>query len=173
MYLMVSHIPVYVQGDRLFIDVSWQCDLLLARDWLARPFGELTLLCPSLPMDGVEKNITQLVPIGRDDGIRVVPSFDLRCRARQFWTTQRHQWNADVQRELASAKVVHCSAADVFRPMWYLAHSAAVRSRVTTVLVGPDMDPHLTQPPSFRGRAYCGVFDYLMKRAANNADSNT
>ena len=35
MYLMVTHIPVYVDGERYLIDMSWQRDLMLARDWLA------------------------------------------------------------------------------------------------------------------------------------------
>jgi len=170
LYLLVIHIPVYVEGNRTFTDISWQRDLLLARDWLAPPFGQLTLLSPSLPLVAADGRSDHLVPIGGQDGIRVVPSFDLRCRIRQFWSSQRRQWMADVRREMKSAKIVHCSAVDVFRPLWYLALMAAVKSHVPTVLVGPDMDPHLTEARNLEGRLACVAFDQLMKRAARRAD---
>src|SRR5262252_9449601 len=121
MYLLVIHIPVFVEGNRTFTDISWQRDVLLARDWLAPPFGQLTLLCPSLPVQEVNETTLKLVPIGEQDDVRGVPSFDLRCRTRQFWVKERRQWMNDVRRELRSARVIHCSAGDVFRPLWYLA----------------------------------------------------
>jgi glycosyltransferase involved in cell wall biosynthesis len=159
-----------VDGQQTFADANWQRDVLLARDWLAAPFGTITLLCPSLPLSDAARTAWQLVPIGGPDRVRVVPSFDLRCRARQFWAVQRHQWMCDVRRELCAARIVHCSAADVFRPLWYLAHRAAVEAGKTTVLVGPDMDPHLILPRSMRGRLQCLAFDYMMKRAMRRAD---
>jgi glycosyltransferase involved in cell wall biosynthesis len=169
-YLLPIHIPVYVDGSQTFTDVSWQRDLILARDWLAPPFGQLTLLSPSLPLVAADCRSDHLVPIGGQDGLRVVPSFDLRCRIRHFWSSQRHQWMADVRRELKSAKIVHCSAVDVFRPIWYLALMAAVKSHVPTVLVGPDMDPHLTEAGNLKGRLVCAAFDQLFKRSASRAD---
>jgi glycosyltransferase involved in cell wall biosynthesis len=170
MYLIVTHIPVYLQGRRYYADVSWQRSLALARDWLARPFGDFTLLSPSLPLSAVNPAVMKLVPIGENDGIRVVPSFDLRCRARQFWVHQRQQWVADVRKELAKAKVLHVSASDVFRPLAFLAHAAGVRSDVTTVLVGPDMDPHATLPPNLKGKLACAAFDLFMHRAMRHSD---
>jgi glycosyltransferase involved in cell wall biosynthesis len=169
LYLLATHIPVYVEGNRTFTDINWQRDLLLARDWLAPPFGQLTLLCPSLPLAAADGRSDHLVPIGGQDGVRVVPSFDLRCRIRHFWSNQRHQWMADVRRELKSAKIVHCSAVGVFQPLWYLTLMAAVKSHVPTVLVGPDMDPHLTEARNLEGRLVCATFDQLMKRAARRA----
>lgn len=170
MYLLATHIPVYVDGGRTFTEISWQRDILLARDWLAPPFGQLTLLCPSLPLNASDGKTPPLVPIGEQDGVRVIPSFDLRCRARQFWLVQRRQWMADVRHELHSAKVIHCSASDVFRPLWYLAHMAGVKSHATTVLVAPDSDPHLIQLGNLKGQLVCMVFDQLLKHAAQNAD---
>jgi glycosyltransferase involved in cell wall biosynthesis len=170
LYLLAIHIPVYVDGNRTFTDINWQRDLLLARDWLAPPFGQLTLLCPSLPLAAADGRSDHLVPVGGEDGVRVVPSFDLRCRIRHFWSNQRRQWMTDVRRELKSARIVHCSAVDVFRPLWYLALMAAVKSHVPTVLVGPDMDPHLTEARNLEGRLVCAAFDQLMKRAARRAD---
>lgn len=171
MYLIVIHIPVYVDGDRYYAESSWQRDLLLARDWLAPAFGGLSLLCPSLPIDCQKSHGQQLTPVGYDDGITVIPSFDYRCRTRSFWSKARKQWLADLRRHLATAQVVHTSMIpDAFRPLGFLAHRAAVKAGVTTVLVGPDMDPHLTVPPGTKGRLVCFIFDLLMRWASRRAD---
>ena len=85
MYLLATHIPIHTDGTRHYTDISWQRDLILARDWLARPYGGLTLIAPSLPIHSTTEQGMGLVPIGLDDGIRVVSSFDGRSRARQFW----------------------------------------------------------------------------------------
>ena len=100
MYLIATHIPIHTDGTRHYTDISWQRDLILTRDWLARPYGGLTLIAPSRPLQSTDTQGMALVPIGVDDGIRVVPSFDTRCRARQFWLHDRHVWNADVRRVL-------------------------------------------------------------------------
>jgi glycosyltransferase involved in cell wall biosynthesis len=167
MYVIATHIPIYVDGDRYYTDVSWQRDLVLARDWLARPFGRLKLLAPSLPIDVGDPRVMQLLPIGRDDGILVAPSFDLRCRTREFWLSQRRRWVDDVRQALDKADVIHTSASDIYRPLAFLAHSTAARSDVTTVFVGPDSDPHVLMP---EGRLYCMIFDQFMQRAVRQAD---
>lgn len=84
MYVITTQIPVFVDGNRYFTDVNWQLDLILTRDWLACHFGGLTVLSPSLPMNAIDSKAMRIVPIGHDDGIRVIPSFDKRCRARDF-----------------------------------------------------------------------------------------
>lgn len=165
MYLIATHIPIHTDGTFHYIDISWQRDLILARDWLARAYGGLTLIAPSVPLNAVSKEGMALVPIGLDDGIRVVPSFDSRGRARQFWLRDRHIWNADIRRELTNASVFHTSACDVFRPFTFMAHSAAVRAGVPSVFVGPDMDVHAILPNDFKGRLHGLVYDYWTKRA--------
>lgn len=170
MYLMTTHIPVYSAGDRWYTDVSWQADLLLARDWLARPFGGLTLLAPWQPVSSLGKDVMALKEIGRGDGIQVRPSFDSRCRAREFWAVHRRRWMQDLHNALPGAAVIHVSASDVFRPLAFLALEAGVSSNAATVLVGPDMDPHATVEANLRGRLYCMAFDLLMARALRAAD---
>ena len=169
MYLIATHIPIHTDGTRHYTDISWQRDLILTRDWLARPYGGLTLIAPSRPLQSTDTQGMALVPIGVDDGIRVVPSFDTRGRARQFWLHDRHVWNADVRRELAGARVFHTAACDVFRPFTFMAHSAAVRAGVPTVFVGPDMDFHVTLPRTLQGRLQCAVFDRWTQRALQRA----
>ena len=169
MYLIATHIPVHTDGTRHYTDISWQRDLILTRDWLARPYGGLTVLAPSLPLQSNSQENMALVPIGVDDGIRVVPSFDARGRARRFWLRDRHVWNADVRRELVGARMFHTAACDVFRPFTFMAHSAAVRAGVPTVFVGPDMDLHVTLPRTLQGRLQCAVFDRWTRQALQRA----
>ena len=169
MYLMTTHIPIHTDGDRYHVDVSWQRDLILTRDWLARAYGGLTLVAPSLPITAKDEASMSLVPLGLDDGIRVVPSFDARGRARRFWLHDRHVWAADVARELAGARIFHTAACDVFKPVSFMAHSAAVRAGVPTVFVGPDMDVHVTLPHTLRGRLQCALFDRWAANALRHA----
>lgn len=170
MYVITSHIPVYVDHDRYFTDVNWQHDLMLTRDWLARDFRGLTLLSPSLPLCDCASESMRIVPIGHDDGIRVIPSFNSRCRTRDFWVKQKYQWKSDVQRTLATARVIHNSAVEAFRPIWYLAQNEACRVNVTTVLVGPDTDPHAISTGSLQDKLDCFAFDAMMRRAVTTAD---
>jgi glycosyltransferase involved in cell wall biosynthesis len=171
MYVLATHIPVYVDGEAFFTDASWLADVLLARDWLARAFGGLVLVAPSLPLRDYDGSALRLEEIGGEDGICVVPSFDHRCRAREFWLRQRRQWVADLRRELRGARVLHSSASgDLYRPLAFIAHRAGVRAGVTTVFVGPDMDLHVSLGRGSRARAYCALFDMLMRDAMASAD---
>lgn len=169
MYLLIIHIPVFKDGNRYFTDINWKRDLMLGRDWLARPFGELVLLSPSLPMSEVDEKVMSLAPIGHVDGIRVVPSFDPRCRTRHFWLKQRKQWMVDLRREIPLADVVHAGANNVLQPLGFLAHDVAVKSGVTTVFIGPDMDPHVTQL-GVKNQLLCLAFDYFMRCSVRSAD---
>ncbi|MGB3223849.1 MAG: hypothetical protein WBB23_13685, partial [Desulforhopalus sp.] len=169
-YLLVIHIPVFVGGNCCYTDINWQRDLILARDWLACPFEKLVLLAPSMPIGEVNKNqILSLVPIGHTDSIRVVPSFDPRCRTRHFWLKQRKQWIADLRREISLADVVHAGAGNVLQPLGFFAHQLAVNSGVTTVFFGPDMDPHVTQL-GVKNKFLCSIFDLFMRRSIHSAD---
>ncbi|MFZ1908749.1 MAG: glycosyltransferase [Burkholderiales bacterium] len=170
MYLLAIHIPIYVEGPRRFVAFDWQRDLLLTRDWLGKAFGGLTLLAPSLPLAAADAAVMQLAPIGLDDGIRVVPSFDLRCRAREFWRKQRHQWTGDVARELRAATVMQAAMTNIYRPLAYLAHREGVRAGVPTVFLGPDMDVHARFGGTLKGRIYCFIYDRIMRRAGRSAD---
>jgi glycosyltransferase involved in cell wall biosynthesis len=169
-YLLTIHIPIYVEEARYFVAFDWQRDLLLTRDWLGRAFGGLTLLAPSLPLSAVDAAVMQVAPIGLDDGIRVVPSFDLRCRAREFWRKQRHEWLSDVRRELRQARVIQAAMTNIYRPLAFMAHREGVRAGVPTVFLGPDMDVHARFGSTLRGRFYCMIYDQIMRRAGRSAD---
>jgi len=168
-YLLVTHIPVYSDGNRYFTDISWQRDVVLARDWLAPSFGGLKLLAPTLPFAAHDEHALRLESIGNGDGISVVSSFDPRCRAREFWLRERTQWTSDVKRALQGASVIHTTASDIYLPLAFLAHNEGIRARTPTVFVGPDMDPHATMGRGLKSRIYCMVFDQFMRHALATA----
>jgi len=169
MYLIATHIPIHTDGTRHYTDISWQRDLILARDWLAGPYGGLGVIAPSLPLQAGDEQGMVLVPIGLDDGIRVYPSFHARNSARQFWLRDRHEWRADVRRALADTRVFHTSACDVYKPMAFMAHSAAARAGLPTIFFGPDIDAHSTLPNTLKGRVLCEVNDRWNQRALGQA----
>jgi glycosyltransferase involved in cell wall biosynthesis len=169
MYLIATHIPIHTDGTRHYTDISWQRDLILARDWLARPYGGLGVIAPALPLQAGDEQGMVLVPIGLGDGIRVFPSFPARNSARQFWLRDRHEWNADVHRALAGTRVFHTSACDVYKPMAFMAQSTAVRVGLPTIFVGPDIDAHSTLPHTVKGRVHCAVYDRWTQRALGQA----
>ncbi len=176
MYLLVTHIPIFTDGPRAYLHNGWLRDVLLARDWLAPPFGQLTLLAPWRPAEGASGQLDQ---VDAASGIDVVPVFDDRCRTTQFWRTERKRWLGTVSQYLPRADVLHASMDDMYRPMSQLAFAAACRGGVATVFVGPDMDLHAMwedemrrQPwrKRVRMRLYLAAFDSALRRHLPRAD---
>ena len=137
MYLLAIHIPVFLDGPHQFLEDDWMRDVFLARDWLAPYFGGLTLLSPWRP---VETRTAKLQPLRVDDGVRVVPWLDDRCRSLEFWRHQRRPAREIVKELLLKSQVFHTVMDDLYRPMCQLAFAVAVKSGVPTVLYGPDVD---------------------------------
>ena len=92
MYLLATHIPIHTDGTRHFTDISWQRDLILARDWLARPYGGLTLIAPSLPVYSTTEQGMGLVPIGLDDAGCVTFLRSMPAAVRVISSTSRNDF---------------------------------------------------------------------------------
>lgn len=138
MYLMATHIPVYVDGDKLLVDDSWYSDLALARDFFAPKLGTVTLIAPTRPVaDAGSAKLHEMT--GADEGLRVVPSIDERTRTRH-WPAASAQWKRDLEPLVREAAVVHASVDDPFRAMQLSALRAAFHAKRPTVLIGFDMD---------------------------------
>lgn len=175
MYLLASHIPVYSHGEAYLVADGWYRDLVLARDWLAAPFGgRMTLVAPSRP---VAPDCGRLERVGPEVGIEVVAGMDDRCRARTFWLSERKRWSAAVAPLLQEAVILHTAITDLYRPVQQLAFEAAVRAGVPTVLVGPDMDPHEVLragggAPARRAwvKLYLAAFDRVYRHELRLAD---
>jgi glycosyltransferase involved in cell wall biosynthesis len=174
MYLVATHIPMFTDGPRLFLEQDWLRDVLLARDWLAAPFGELVLVAPFRP---VAQGQARLERLDDQPGIAAVPALDLRCRAREFWRTGRRQWMSAVRERLPSASVVHTGMDDLYRPMAQLAFRAAWRAGVPTVFYGPDGDPHElvgtkadAEIRRAQNRLYVACYDWALASHLRRAD---
>ncbi|MEM9177723.1 MAG: glycosyltransferase [Myxococcota bacterium] len=145
MYLMGTHIPIYVEGDRTWVDNSWYSDLDLQRNFFSERFGPVRVLGPSLPRE--EAGEILLTEVTSDDPtLSLHPSFDARTRIREYWPAARDRWRADLAPLLAEAEVVHASVDDPFLPMQLETTRAGIAAGRTTVLVGFDMDVWETLP---------------------------
>ena len=141
---------------------------MLARDWLAAPLGQLKLVSPSMPLGARASDVMAVERIDNIPGITALPSIDARVSARKFWLHQRRTWLRDVNHALDGATVLHTADWDIFKPITFMAHAAAVSRRIPTVFIGPDMDPHVTLPRSLRNRVYLAAFDRFVRRAARD-----
>ncbi|MDC1288131.1 glycosyltransferase [Gammaproteobacteria bacterium] len=139
MYLIGTHIPIYTDGDRNFLEDSWYSDVALARRYFAPHFGEIKLIGPSLPCELAECERMQEITADMD-GLSVHPSIDKRTQIRAFWPTAFRQWQRDLAPLLEEASVVHASIDDPFRPMQLATMRSAIRAKKATVLIGFDMD---------------------------------
>jgi glycosyltransferase involved in cell wall biosynthesis len=134
MYLVAIHVPIYLDGSHPRITTEWLRELVLLRDSLQGKFDPLTVVAPSLPAD--DGSIDQILETpGTDAGIELVPSFDLRCRARHYWGHERGRWLKDVSALVARADVVHAGLDDVFRPISYDGFREGLRQNRATIFV--------------------------------------
>jgi glycosyltransferase involved in cell wall biosynthesis len=94
----------------------------------------MVLVAPSLPCASSTQQI--LEPISaKSDGIRPVPSFDLRCRSRAYWLRERRRWLKDLRPWIARSQMVHAGLDDVYRTIMYDGFREAVRQGRPTVFV--------------------------------------
>jgi glycosyltransferase involved in cell wall biosynthesis len=178
MYLIPIHVPIYTAGDRRLITTDWRRSLVLLRDSLRGRFGPIHVLAPSLPADGqlTEQVIEEVTE--EQDGIRLIPSFDLRCRARHYWLRERRRWLAQLREKLARADVVHTCLQDVYRPFCYSGFLEATRSGRPTVFVQDgdvvlqvrDLNAGANIPAAAKGKAYSLIYERLCRHAVRLAD---
>jgi glycosyltransferase involved in cell wall biosynthesis len=178
MYLIPIHVPIYTSGDRRLVTTEWARSLALLRDSLEDRFGPLHVLAPSLPADShiVDQTTEELTE--EQDGIRLIPSFDLRCRARQYWIRERRGWCSLLREKVAKADVVHTGLDDVYRPISYAGFLEANRARRPTVFVQDTdivlqmQELRVSAGPRAKaiGRGYGWIYERLCRHAVRRAD---
>ncbi|MEZ5978124.1 MAG: glycosyltransferase [Planctomycetota bacterium] len=133
MYLVPIVAPIYADGERRLVTTDWKRALELLRDSFDGRFGEFVVLAPGADPATAAGVLEEVEP--SRDGIELVPSIPASLRAREFWTSGRKRWCADVERLLARADVVHAGANDLFKPVMTIAWRAAADRGVPTVFV--------------------------------------
>jgi glycosyltransferase involved in cell wall biosynthesis len=176
MYLLATHIPIYLDGTRTYVDDSWWSDLELARRFFVEPFGTIHVIGPQLPRTAAEASqMREIVP---GDEIVLHPSIDANVRMRQYWPAASRQWARDLAPLVQQARVVHASVDDPFRPMQLAAIRAGIKANKTTVLIGFDMDVwdllpvQLEKLPNLQGKLHIARtlgMDLWMRYCARNA----
>jgi glycosyltransferase involved in cell wall biosynthesis len=135
MYLVPIHVPIYTDGDRKLVTTEWLRALELLRDSLAGRFGQIVVVAPSLPANSASID-QMLVDVTDSAGdISLVPGFDSRCRARQFWLQHRAPWKAIVAGLVKSADVVHGALDDLYRPIAFEGFRAGLRLGKPTLFI--------------------------------------
>ena len=135
MYLIISHVPIYVDGDKTLIDTDWKQGLTLLSRSLEGRLGPLYVLSPMLSGTTARDNQVRVVVTPENDNFRLIPSFDNRCRARRFWAIERKRWLKDIDRFIQDAAVVHSGLDDVYKPLSYLGHLKASKAGIPTIYV--------------------------------------
>jgi glycosyltransferase involved in cell wall biosynthesis len=115
MYLLPIHVPVYLDGERVFVTTEWKRSLVLLRDSLKGKLGPIVVMAPSLPASGAAAQ--SLEEMNATSGIEVRGGLDGRCRARQYWLHERTRWRHNLREAMRTARVVHGGLDDVFRPI--------------------------------------------------------
>lgn len=139
MYLVTTHIPIFVEGERLFVDDSWYADLVLARDYFAPVFGDVMVQGPTLPREAAGDAKVHEVSKTNGDGLAFNPSVAADTRTRQ-WPEAAKRWRADIDTLADRVRVVHASVDDPFKSMQLAGLRAGLDHNKPTVLIGFDMD---------------------------------
>jgi len=151
------------------VTTEWKRSLVLLRDSVLPHFQEIAVIAPSLPCENSTQQVLESISV-ESDGIRPIPSFDLRCRARVYWLKRRRQWLRDLKPWIAQAQVVHAGLDDIFRPIMFDGFLEAVRQGKPTVfvqdtdIVGQAMETGAGQPLVKRSclNAYATVYRRLV-----------
>ncbi|MBN1472910.1 MAG: glycosyltransferase [Syntrophaceae bacterium] len=177
MYLLVTHIPIYLRGKEKLIDSDWKRSLLLLRDSLEDRLGQVCILAPGLPDEIVPA--TQIrEPLGeKEDGILLMPSIDSRCRAREFWLRERFRWISDIKDLLPGATIVHSALDDVYKPLSYTGHIEAIKAGKPTVYVQDgdivqrvrDLNKFKPAVTKIRSMVYARIYEYLNRHGIKYA----
>ncbi|HEY1922825.1 MAG TPA: glycosyltransferase, partial [Tepidisphaeraceae bacterium] len=178
MYLVPIQVPIYLDGDRKLVTTEWHRSLLLLRDSFAGQYGDIVVAAPSLPAKVASTEQALIDVPANADGLRLFPSFDKRCRARQFWLSERARWKADLSSLAGDAEVVHAGVDDVYRPIAFEGFRAGLRFGKPTVFV-QDTDNVVQQRELFANHgtiqrakvgAYVRIYERMCRWGVARAD---
>jgi glycosyltransferase involved in cell wall biosynthesis len=138
------------------------------RDSFGGRFGQIAVAAPSLPAKDASVEQTLVEVPQSTDGLELFPSFDKRCRARQFWLHDRARWQSDLALLTARADIVHAGVDDVYRPIAFEGFRIGLRFGKPTVFV-QDTDNVVQQRQLVAGhgpalRAKVGVYTWIYER---------
>lgn len=177
MYVIPIRVPLFVEGERTFIQTDWRRAVELLRDSLGGRYGELHLVSPWLPLDDAGAAEQRLEPLEGVDGVRATTLYDARVSARRFWAKELRLLRAKLERILPEAQVVHSGLDELFRPMMGIAFAMARSRGIPTVFV-QDTDA-VVQVPQLAGKgpleqaraqAYVLAYERLCRLSVQHAD---
>lgn len=177
MYLVAIHVPIHVDGNHKYLSTEWLTSLRLLRDSLQERFGGLTVIAPSRPYNPASTSQTLERVDGANEGIDLIPSFDNRCRTREYWLRHRKQWREQLRKAVSRAEVVHAGLDDVYRPISYDGFLEGHRQGRATVFVQDtdialqtkQLNAHRSFVHQIRAAGYAKVFEKWCRSAVSFA----
>jgi glycosyltransferase involved in cell wall biosynthesis len=148
MYLVPIIVPIFVDGPRRFVHSDWRRALLLLRDSLGSRYGELVIAAPWLPVQDRRAAEQSLEEVSAGDEIELLPVFDWRTRARDFWLHEVKRVRPLLAEAVSRASVIHVGMDDLHRPMMGIAACSAFRRNLPVILVqDTDVVTQIRQQP--------------------------
>ncbi len=177
MYLLPIHVPIYLDGETRYVTTEWWRALELLRDSLKGQFGDIVVAAPCVPVEALAPG-QMLVPPPPDCGISLRPSFDLRCRARDFWSRHRSRWHHDLLILARQADVVHAGLDDVYRPIMFEGFRVGVRLGKPSLFVQDtdivvqqrQLSAHAGAVQRSRAMAYGWIYERMCRWGVARAD---
>ncbi len=177
MYLVAIHIPVYLDGAKTYVGTDWLQSLRLLRNSLGGRFGQVAVIAPSRPYDPDNTPLTLDRLDVHAEEIELIPSFDNRCRSREYWLRHRRQWREQLRAAVKRAQVVHAGLDDLYRPISYEGFLEGRQQRVPTVFVQDtdialqtiQLNRHRALPTRLRASLYSRVYERCCRSAVATA----
>lgn len=173
MYLIPITTPVYVEGDKTFVQTPWKRSLELLRDSLGGRYGPLVSAAPMAP---AETSDQPLSPAGPGEEIELLPLFERSMSAREYWKSGTHKaTQAQLAPYMGADSVVHATVSDPLRPFSNTALQTAVKAGLPTVFVLDQDDAtsmqDLVKDQGFKKRMKVRLIAKLFERQARRAAS--
>lgn len=176
MYVVPIIVPIFVDGARKYVHSDWARGLHLLRDSLSSRYGRLVIAAPWLPATDAQAGEQTLEQIGAGEDIELLPMFDWRTRAREFWLHEVRRVRAQLEALLSDASVVHAGMDDLYRPMMNIASFCAFRRDLPVILV-QDTDtvtqirevPTKTAVERAKDAAYLATYERVGRRLVAQA----
>jgi glycosyltransferase involved in cell wall biosynthesis len=177
MYLLPIHVPIYRDGDSKYLTTEWWRALELLRDSLRGQLGEIVVAAPWVPVAAITTGQKLVLP-PPDCGISLRPNFDLRCRARDFWSRHRARWHHDLLSLARQADVVHAGLDDVYRPITFEGFRVGVRLGKPSLFVQDtdivvqqrQLSAHAGAVQRSRAMAYGWIYERMCRWGVARAD---
>jgi glycosyltransferase involved in cell wall biosynthesis len=177
-YLLISHVPIYCQGNHHYLSTEWKRSLSLLRDSFEGKLGPISLLAPSIPFDEAQSDQVLEEVCEEMEGISCLPGPDLRGSAKQYWFKQNSLWTNLVKTAVSQAAVVHAGIDQLWKPIQYRGFLEGYRQNKPTIFITDtdlvtqivQLSQDLPYAQKIKDRLYAKALDQVIGWSVGKAD---